>query len=129
MGRLAQMSALRILVLDYYDGDPHAALADLLDAYELGVPHARLDIVVDRNPEDTTEVTVLHDGIETQQGAALAVHIIDPGASGPTCDWARSVRSFADPVPDSVREVIEEAVHSYHHHCTQPDCDYREGAQ
>ncbi|MFF9786301.1 hypothetical protein [Streptomyces nigrescens] len=83
--------------------------------YELRrpAPRGRIDVVVDRDPDEYTNVTVYVDGVKLT-GSRLAIHVVDPGASGPDHDWLESMTEHADSVPEAVRAEIDELAHRYH---------------
>ncbi|WP_372412779.1 hypothetical protein [Streptomyces luteireticuli] len=81
----------------------------------------RIDVVVDRDPDACTDVTVYLDGIALSD-SSFAVHVIDPGASGPTHEWMESATDHADDVPEPVRQQLNALAACYHRHCGRESC-------
>ncbi|MFF4205555.1 hypothetical protein ACFYZ8_33460 [Streptomyces sp. NPDC001668] len=77
-----------------------------------GVPD-RIDVVVDRDPDAFTDVTVFVNGREVS-GPTIAVHVVDPGATGPDHEWLESVTEHEDDVPAAVRDLFDETARRYH---------------
>ncbi|MER5356639.1 hypothetical protein ABT093_40765 [Kitasatospora sp. NPDC002551] len=70
----------------------------------------RIDVVVDRDPDDGTEVHVYMDGTP----ARAVVHTIDPGRSGADHEWWSSVTALGPEVPRAVRDKVTEYADGYH---------------
>ncbi|MGY3677505.1 hypothetical protein ACVWXU_001128 [Streptomyces sp. TE33382] len=70
----------------------------------------RIDVVVDRAPDDGTEVHVYMDGAP----AGAVVHTIDPGRSGADHEWWDSVTTLGPEVPQAVRDKVGEYADGYH---------------
>ncbi|MHC3392256.1 hypothetical protein ACLQ2E_22750 [Streptomyces lavendulocolor] len=70
----------------------------------------RIDVVVDRAPDDGTEVHVYMDGAP----AEAVVHTIDPGRSGADHEWWDSVTTLGPEVPQAVRDKVGEYADGYH---------------
>lgn len=70
----------------------------------------RIDVVVDRDPDDGTEVHVYMDGTP----ARAVVHTIDPGRSGADHEWWSSVTALGPEVPQAVRDTVSEYADGYH---------------
>lgn len=95
--------------------------------YELrrAEPAQRIDIVVDRDPDNATGITVYINGTKVT-GPGINVHVIDPGASGADHNWFDNTTSHDDAVPEAVRDEIDELAADYHkrmHHCRRTTCD------
>ncbi|MER6121448.1 hypothetical protein ABT173_01865 [Streptomyces sp. NPDC001795] len=85
----------------------------------------RIDIVVDRDPDGETGITVYIDGVKTT-GTGIHVHQIDPGASGADHAWLDDVTAHDDAVPAAVRDEIDVVAADYHrrlHYCSRATCD------
>ncbi|MFI6112918.1 hypothetical protein [Kitasatospora sp. NPDC051164] len=70
----------------------------------------RIDVVVDRAPDDGTEVHVYMDGAP----ARAVVHTIDPGRGGAGHEWWSSVTTLGPEVPQAVRDKVGEYADGYH---------------
>jgi len=70
----------------------------------------RIDVVVDRAPDDGTQVHVYMDGTP----ARAVVHTIDPGRSGADHEWWNSVTTLGPEVPQAVRDKVGEYADGYH---------------
>ncbi|MER6116215.1 hypothetical protein [Streptomyces sp. NPDC001743] len=70
----------------------------------------RIDVVVDRDPDNGTEVHVYMDGTPTR----AVVHTIDPGRSGADHEWWSSVTALGPEVPQAVRDKVTEYADGYH---------------
>lgn len=95
--------------------------------YELrpAQPADRIDIVVDRDPDNATDVTVYINGVKTT-GPSVSVHVIDPGAGDADHEWLEGQTELDETVPEAVRGVIGELAADYHqrmNHCRLPSCD------
>ncbi|MET8768828.1 MULTISPECIES: hypothetical protein [unclassified Streptomyces] len=106
-------------VTGIYEIRVSSSLHYLLRRTPPGAP-GRIDVVVDRDPDAFTEVTVFVDGRE-MSGPAIAVHVVDPGASGADHEWLESVTQHADDVPEAVRDLFDETARRYHHGVTCHD--------
>lgn len=85
----------------------------------------RIDVVVDRDPDNETGVTVYLNGTKTTS-LAIGVHVIDPGASGATHEWLEANTEHDDKVPEAVSTEINGLVSDYHarlNHCRRNTCD------
>ncbi|MDX3694762.1 hypothetical protein PV726_31405 [Streptomyces europaeiscabiei] len=84
----------------------------------------RIDIVVDRDPDGETGITVYLDGIEAT-GSHVVVHHIDPGADRTDHGWLEERISTDSTVPEAVRAKIAELATTYHRDasCARPTCD------
>ncbi|MFE0356491.1 hypothetical protein ACFW2K_22695 [Streptomyces nigra] len=110
--------------------DPHAGVYELRVngqlRYELRRPAAglRIDVVVDRDPDGQTDVTVYVNGARTT-GPDVRTHVLDPGAGEPDHNWLAGHLQHDDPVPEEVRAEIAALAEYYHgrRHCAHPDCD------
>ncbi|MFE2538990.1 hypothetical protein [Actinacidiphila glaucinigra] len=76
---------------------------------------ARIDVVVDRDPDGDTGVKVFIDGLEVEidEASGIAVHVIDPGRSGADDEWKVSMFTHSDATPPAVREAIESTAREY----------------
>jgi hypothetical protein len=88
-----------------------------------GMP-GRIDVVVDRDPDASTEVSVFLNGVEIS-GPGIAVHVVDPGAGGAGHEWLESVTEHEDDVPEAVRQLLDKTAHRYHEAsvCRDRRCD------
>ncbi|WP_199800776.1 hypothetical protein [Streptomyces marianii] len=86
-------------------------------------PPGRIDVVVDRDPDADTDVTVYLDGAKVT-GSRLAVHVVDPGAGGPDHEWFNSTTTHAADVPEAVADEIDSLAQGYHdrHACRDARC-------
>lgn len=86
------------------------------DHHRAPVVLPRLDVVVDRDPDNDTDVHVFVDG--APYDGAL-VHVLDPGRSGGDHAWWDSVTTHDQDLPQAVRDKIEEIAALYHDpaHC------------
>jgi hypothetical protein len=87
-------------------------------------PAPRIDIVVDRDPDGATGITVYLDGVEAT-GSHAFVHHVDPGADGADHAWLEERVATGSAVPKTVRLKIAELASTYHRDagCTRPTCD------
>jgi hypothetical protein len=87
-----------------------------------------MDIVVDRDPDSGTYVSVFRSGYEVSEHG-YSVHTIDPGASGADHEWYENVVSNSDDAPEKVRDKIREIAGEYHDpdgECDECDPDQAE---
>jgi hypothetical protein len=84
----------------------------------------RIDIVVDRDPDGETGITVYLDGVEATD-SHVVVHQVDPGADGADHAWLDERITTGSAVPETVRDKIAELASAYHRDagCTHPTCD------
>ncbi|MEW2434245.1 hypothetical protein AB0952_08690 [Streptomyces caniferus] len=84
----------------------------------------RIDVVVDRDPDNETDVTVYVNGVKTT-GPDVQIHVLDPGRAGADHEWLNDHLQHDDSVPVAVRSEIALLAQSYHHsrNCAHPDCD------
>ncbi|MFI8932601.1 hypothetical protein ACIG3E_33675 [Streptomyces sp. NPDC053474] len=87
--------------------------------YELRRPVStpRVDVVVDRDPEGFTGVTVYLNGVQDGGPGAEShahAHVIDPGYSGPDHEWYEAVSTPAHDVPRQVRAAVVSLADAYH---------------
>ncbi|MFJ8676821.1 hypothetical protein [Streptomyces sp. NPDC093589] len=84
----------------------------------------RIDVVVDRDPDDDTTVSVYVNGAKVTS-PDVQIHILDPGRSGAGHEWLTGHLQHEDSVPVAVRSEITTLAQGYHHshHCAHPDCD------
>ncbi|MFH0246389.1 hypothetical protein ACGRHY_29110 [Streptomyces sp. HK10] len=84
----------------------------------------RIDVVVDRDPDNDTGVTVYINGAKAT-GPGVHVHVLDPGRGEADHEWLASQVDLDDAVPVAVRSEITVLAQAYHRsrYCPQPECD------
>ncbi|MFD3422083.1 hypothetical protein [Streptomyces decoyicus] len=84
----------------------------------------RIDVVVDRDPDDDTTVSVYVNGARVT-GPDVQVHVLDPGRAGADHDWFTGHLQHDGPVPVAVRSEIALLAESYHdsQYCAHAECD------
>lgn len=108
--------------------DPHVGVYELRVngqlRYELRRPAAglRIDVVVDRDPDGQTGVTVYVNGARTT-GPDVRTHVLDPGAGGPDHAWMTGHLQHDGSVPDEVQAEIAALAEDYHRHRFCAQCD------
>lgn len=92
--------------------------------YELRRPLPfRIDVVVDRDPDSDTGVSVYVDGVQVKY-PAVHTHVVDPGAAGADHEWMREHTEHDASVPESVASLAGFLARFYHERiaCTPGDC-------
>lgn len=87
------------------------------------VPAVRIDVVVDRDPDGQTGVTVYVNGARTT-GPDVHTHVLDPGAGAPDHAWLTGHLQPANAVPVEVQTQITTLAEYYHlrRACPHSDC-------
>ncbi|WP_329020728.1 hypothetical protein [Streptomyces sp. NBC_01601] len=94
--------------------------------YELrrAEPAQRIDIVVDRDPDNETAITVYINGTKVT-GPGINIHAVDPGASNADHAWFKDITDHDETVPEAVRAEIDELAADYHKRkscCSRATC-------
>jgi len=84
----------------------------------------RVDIVVDRSPDEDTSVEVYINGTKATQDDNVHLHVLDPGRNGADHQWFTHHTRPKAHVPHSVLDDITSTARQYHRpeHCAQPEC-------